>query len=138
MPTPRKKTPAQMKQLATTLHSRLIRWEGRCRSCGARDYDRLQCAHIIGRSYAWTRTRLDNAFCLCAGCHMRYTLHPDEWMLFVDRTIGRDEYDRLKQLAITGVSKKFRWDDELAEMVLLCEMYDISTNPKTNNRKVRA
>ena len=37
---------------------------------------------------------------------------PDLWMDFIDRTIGRDEYDRLKLKANEGVGVKFDWFEE--------------------------
>lgn len=86
---------------ATKLHSALVRSRGRCENCGATS--NLQAAHIIPRRYAATRTDERNAFCLDAKCHMRFTEHPDEWMEFVDRTIGRAEYERLKAKALHGV-----------------------------------
>ncbi len=74
-----------------------------CENCGEQSYSKLQAAHILSRRYAATRTDPDNAFCLCAGCHMRFTEHADEWMGFIDSTIGRPEFDRLKAKALTGV-----------------------------------
>jgi 5-methylcytosine-specific restriction endonuclease McrA len=85
---------------ATRLHSLLVRSRGQCEACGSTRS--LQTAHIISRRYAATRTDERNAFALCAACHMRFTDHADEWLEFVDRTIGRAEYDRLKQKALAG------------------------------------
>ena len=86
---------------ATKLHAELVRARGRCENCGGTS--NLQCAHVIPRRYAATRVDPANAFCLDAKCHMRFTEHADEWMAFVDRTIGRDEFDRLKAKAEAGV-----------------------------------
>lgn len=86
---------------ATKLHAEIVRSRGRCENCGGTST--LQCAHIIPRRYAATRTDLANAYCLDARCHMRFTEHADEWMAFVDRTIGREEFDRLKAKAEAGV-----------------------------------
>lgn len=103
---------------ATRLHSLLVRSRGRCECCGGTRS--LQTAHIIGRRYAATRTDERNAFCLCAGCHMRFTQHPDEWLDFIDSTIGRDEYLRLKAKAqeVTKTNVAF-WLAEVARLSAL-------------------
>lgn len=103
-----------VKGRATQLHSKVVRARGRCEACGESRYDLLQCAHIISRRYAATRTDETNAFCLCARDHFRFTENPDEWMDFIDTTIGRAEYDRLKQKALAGVktSESF-WRGEM-------------------------
>lgn len=87
---------------ATRLHSQVVRARGRCEKCGMVD-GTLQCAHIIGRTFAATRTDERNAWCLCASCHRRLTDHPDEHMQFVAQTIGMDEFHRLKTKALAGV-----------------------------------
>jgi hypothetical protein len=100
---------------ATTMHSKIIRLRARrCENCGT--LDRLQCAHIVGRIYSHTRTDLDNAFCLCARCHMRFTDRPVEWVDFIDRKIGRAEYERLRHKAEAGVGVKFDWVAEAARL----------------------
>jgi hypothetical protein len=103
---------------ATRLHSLLVRSRGQCEACGGTNS--LQCAHIIGRRYAATRADERNAFCLCAGCHMRFTEHPDEWLDFIDSTIGRPEYDRLKAKAqtVTKTNDAF-WLAECARLSAL-------------------
>lgn len=103
---------------ATRLHSQLVRSRGRCENCGGTTH--LQTAHIIGRRYAATRTDELNAFCLDAKCHMRFTEHPDEWMEFIDRTIGRAEYDRLKAKAqaVTKTNDAF-WIEECVRLQML-------------------
>lgn len=112
-PTSRKRKVSAVKEEATRLHSQIVRatkgpW---CQcGCGAVATD---CAHIIGRTFAWTRTDVDNAFALNAKCHARFTAFHDEWMEFVDMMIGRDEYLRLKRKAEAGVNVKMDWFDEL-------------------------
>lgn len=86
---------------ATRLHSLVVRARGACERCGRAQ--NLQCAHIIPRRYAATRTDETNAWCLCAGCHMRLTEHPDEHMEFVAETIGMDRFHELKRRAEAGV-----------------------------------
>lgn len=100
---------------ATRLHSLVIRSRGRCENCGG--VSNLQAAHIIPRRYAATRTDEANAFCLDAKCHMRFTEHADEWMAFVDSTIGRAEYDRLKAKAMAGVkANDLFWQEEIERL----------------------
>jgi hypothetical protein len=91
-----------------------------CENCGEEGYAKLQAAHVLSRRYAATRTDEANAFCLCARCHMRFTEHADEWMGFIDATIGRAEYNRLKGKALDGVrtSEAF-WRDECARLAEL-------------------
>lgn len=103
---------------ATRLHSLLVRSRGRCERCGEADYSKLQCAHIIRRRYSATRTDETNAWCLCASCHFRLDGHPDEFMEFVEQTIGRAKYDSLKKKAMTVT--KVDWKAEalrLSELV---------------------
>jgi 5-methylcytosine-specific restriction endonuclease McrA len=83
---------------ATRLHSLVVRSRGRCERCGSANG--LQAAHIIPRRYAATRTDENNAWCLCAGCHMRLTEWSEDHMAFVDLTLGRPAYDALKQKAL--------------------------------------
>lgn len=103
---------------ADRLFSQLIRSKGSCENCGKAGP--LDTAHIIPRRYAAVRTDESNAFCLCKGCHMRFTEHAAEWMDFVDRTIGRAEYDRLWQKAQTGVkTNEAFWVEECVRLQML-------------------
>lgn len=79
-----------------TLFSKIIRSAGRCKRCGSTF--NLQCAHIISRRYHQVRWNLDNALCLCAGCHMYFTYHPLEWEDYIDG-LGID-YAKLKKQAL--------------------------------------
>lgn len=97
---------------ATRLHAQIVRARGACESCGGTST--LQCAHIISRRYASTRTDLDNAFCLCAGCHRRYTEWPLEFHSFVLERIGEDGYRTLRKKALEV--KKVDWDVEAARL----------------------
>lgn len=119
-PTNRKRKPRAVKEECTRLHSQIVRrLKGRngCQcGCGRPATD---CAHIIPRVFAHTRTDEDNAYALAAECHRRFTNHADEWMAFVDRTIGREEYLRLKRKAEAGVNQKFDWFDELDRLKAL-------------------
>ena len=75
---------------ATRLHALITRDFGKCMKCAATEA--LQCAHIISRKYSWTRTDLDNAFCLCASCHMTFTDNPVEFGKFTIEQIGEENY----------------------------------------------
>jgi hypothetical protein len=100
------------KAKATKLHSELVRARGRCQNCGSTEH--LQCAHIISRRYANTRTRLDNALCLCARCHMRFTEWPLEFARFVELTVGHDTYDELWKASLATV--KVDWVADLERL----------------------
>lgn len=112
-PTSRKRKIRAVKEEATRLHSVIVRTtKGPYCQCGC---GRLatDAAHIVGRVFSHTRTDVDNAFALAAQCHRHFTNWPGDWMAFVDRTIGRGEYDRLARKAQDGVNRKFDWYDEL-------------------------
>jgi len=78
---------------ATRLHALITRAHGECIRCG--NSHALQCAHIISRKYAQTRTDLDNSFCLCASCHMYFTDNPVEFGQFTIEQIGEANYTEL-------------------------------------------
>ena len=112
-PTSRKRKPRAVKEEATRLASQIVRaTKGpMCQAgCGRPATD---CAHIVGRTFAHTRTDIENCLALCAMCHRHYTNWPDEWVEFLHRVIGADEYVRLKAKARDGVGVKFDWYDEL-------------------------
>lgn len=115
--------------LADELFRRIIRQRGACENCGQQRYDLLQTAHIIGRKFSATRCDESNAFCLCASCHARFTDHPDEWLDYVDRTIGMDEYFRLKQRAEAGitVSSAVFWSVEVDRLKRRCVELELDT-----------
>lgn len=97
---------------ATRLHALITRDFGRCMKCGATEA--LQCAHIISRKYSWTRTDLDNAFCLCASCHMYFTDNPVEFGQFTIDQIGEANYDLL--LEKRRSTAKVDWSAEAARL----------------------
>lgn len=112
-PTSRKRKVSAVKEEATRLHSRIVRaTKGPVCQCGCGE-QATDAAHIIGRGFSHTRTDLDNAFALNAACHHLFGLNHGAWMDFVDRTIGRAEYDRLWEKAQAGVDVKFDWFAEL-------------------------
>lgn len=93
---------------ATRLHALITRAYGKCLRCS--NTHALQCAHIISRKYSHTRTDLDNAFCLCASCHMYFTDNPVEFGQFTIDQIGEDNYTYL--LRKRQSTDKFDWDVE--------------------------
>ena len=93
---------------ATRLHAQIVRDRGACECCGSTHH--LQCAHIISRKYSWTRTSLENAFCLCAKCHRHFTDNPVEFGTFTIEKVGQCKYDELIRLRETLL--KFDWDTE--------------------------
>ncbi len=97
-------SPKGAKAKADRLFSLIVRARGACQACGKTT--NLQCAHIISRRYSQTRCVEDNAFCLCAGCHMRFTDHPVEFGDFV-RAWGTP-YEALQTQAQLG--SKVDWN----------------------------
>lgn len=100
---------------ATVLHSKIVRSRGVCERCEVAGVP-FQCAHIIRRGYSWTRTREDNAWCLCAKCHYAVDNAAHLFMELVDQTIGREKHDELYLAAQQGVRVKFDWVQELARL----------------------
>lgn len=100
---------------ATKLHAAIIRSRGDCESCGFTN--NLQCAHIISRKYSWTRTALDNAFCLCASCHRHFTDNPVDFGRFTISKIGEEVYQSL--LDRRNSIAKFNWDDEVERLIVI-------------------
>lgn len=85
---------------ADDLFSALIRSLGYCENCGKTWADvQLHCAHWISRRYRNTRWDPDNAFCLCAGCHMWFTDHPTEFGRWAVARRGEETYQRLREAA---------------------------------------
>lgn len=139
-PRPKKKAkrggPKRDKEVATKLHSLLVRARGKCEHCGYRcpcpeapakhqpkPLCQLECAHIITRARAATRTDLENAFCLCCSCHSRFTLEPVEFGVYVLETLGEEKYEGLYLKAQCGLSETplMFWRGERAR---LQKLYD--------------
>ncbi len=117
--------PRGAKGRADRAFSKLVRARGSCVKCGTTDYSRLQTMHILGRRFSATRVDFANALCGCATCHRRFTDHPDEWMDFLDSTIGRDEYDRLKTKALaSGKFGKTFWESEAKRLEQLVKVME--------------
>lgn len=124
--TSRKRKPRAVKEECTRLHSRIVRaTKGPLCQCGC-GQPATDAAHIMGRTFAHTRSDIDNAFALNAACHARFGAHADEWMEFIDRTIGRDEFLRLKRKALDGVRVKFDWFAELDRLKAIAKELGLS------------
>lgn len=91
------------------LASEIVRSLGYCERCGSSN--QLTPSHIIARRYSATRTDLNNVQCLCFTCHRRLTDLPDEWRNWIDYSIGKPEYERLRTKA-ENFSGKFDWQAE--------------------------
>lgn len=77
----------------------LVRTSGPCADCGE---PRTQCAHGFSRSYRSTRWDFDNAWPLCASCHLFYTHRPLQWDNWMRMRMGDDRYDALRAKALGG------------------------------------
>jgi 5-methylcytosine-specific restriction endonuclease McrA len=105
----------KLKAKLDTAFSLLIRKKGKCERCGKRE--NLQCSHVYGRANLAVRWDLENATCLCAGCHNYWWhLHPAEaldWLRTV-RTPEQLEALRIRSLAKatwTPISMAIRLDE---------------------------
>lgn len=100
------------------IYSKIIRSVAHCEHCGSTDF--LQCAHVVSRRYSATRTDLSNAFCLCAGCHRRFTDWPLEFNKFVEKKIGLEAYEELKHKA-ESFKGTMDWDTELERLKIIAK-----------------
>jgi len=85
------------------LFSLITRSIGMCESGRLDHKGNLQCAHGISRSYKPIRWDPRNAWCLCAGCHVFYTLRPLEWDEWLHERWGEALYGEMRQTALGGV-----------------------------------
>ena len=104
---------------ATKLHALITRSKGSCEKCGTGEQGFLQCAHIISRKYSWTRTDLNNAFCLCASCHRFFTDNPVEFGIFTIDKIGDDQFDEL--IKKRNCTDKFDWEEEAKRLGVIAK-----------------
>ena len=134
-PTSRKRKVSAVKAEATRLHSLIVR-QMKGPICQARFFPlpgqqvcavlASDCAHIVGRTYSHTRTDEANAFALCGTHHRHFTNWQDDWLAFIDETIGRAEYERLKAKALAGVNIKFDWYEELDRLRAIAERLGVT------------
>lgn len=99
----KKPTQSQLVRKADELFSLIVRRPGFCFICG--DTFRLQCAHGFSRRYRTTRWALDNAWCLCSGCHTYYTHRPHEWEHWMQQQLGLRGYRSLQGRALAVGAK---------------------------------
>jgi len=113
-----KPSKGSIKKRLDKVFSEIVREKGFCERCNKKE--NLQCSHIFSRSQLSVRWDLDNAFCLCAGCHL-YWWHknPIEAAEFTKQRLGEDKY---KQLILKSSQIK-KWSiGELNELYLkLCQ-----------------
>lgn len=97
------------------LFSQLVRSKGACERCGSTQT--LQTSHIFSRRYAWTRTDLSNALCLCAACHRWWHANPTETYALAVSVVGVDEYERVA--ARRNRRERFDWGSEYERLLEL-------------------
>jgi len=93
----RKGKKASLARQADVLWSSIVRRRGYCENCGAHEF--LQAAHGFSRRYRGTRWLLLNGFCLCRGCHKRYTHDPLGWTGWLQAMWGPEVYEELARRA---------------------------------------
>lgn len=104
---PRKKTARKTAAAECDLiFSRLVRRPGFCANCGSTQ--NLQCAHGFSRRYRAVRCDLRNAWCLCKGCHLYFTMRPIEWDDFMLGRLGDLTYHDLRERALYGPKVDYR------------------------------
>lgn len=116
-----------LKNRATNLHSQYVRARDEaCVRCGVSGGSaQLQCAHIVSRRCAATRTDERNAATLCAACHRRLTEYPHEHVRFFTVYLGSwDAYQALLDKAESGLHQTMRgdfWQGEIERLQALLE-----------------
>jgi hypothetical protein len=84
---------------ATALASKAIRTIGYCEACGLKDYPKLQCSHVISRTYKKTKYDPRNTQCLCASCHGKYTKEPLMFAQYVNNSTVGLYVDHMHEIA---------------------------------------
>ena len=74
-------------------------WDWTCAASGIVFSDRkgrdVHCSHFVSRINLATRWYPDNAFCLSASMHKRFSENPDEHTAFVKKILGDVRYGEL-------------------------------------------
>lgn len=124
------------KEVATRLHSKIVRHNAVCelssRPLGVSSrvpgdcYGPLTCAHIVRRSWAATRTDLENGIPLCSSHHSYLDLHLYDLITYVDLTRGAGTYEALQAkadagIAATGMSPLLFWRNERARLTAIAK-----------------
>lgn len=116
---PGKKTKRQnLTRDCDLIFSRLVRLPGHCADCGTTQ--NLQCAHGFSRRYRATRWVFANAWPLCRGCHLKYTLRPLEWEDWMVNHLGHVDYALLRERALKGKNPDLK--------LLLVELRELEKN----------
>lgn len=93
----RKGKRASLARQADQLWSVIVRRGGKCEGCGGREH--LQAAHGFSRRYRGTRWLPINGFCLCRGCHKRFTHDQLGWTAWLKERWGLPVYEELERRA---------------------------------------
>ena len=98
---PKKSRKTNRTREADRLFSLLIRGRDKtCQECGTTAY--LQCAHGFSRRYRVIRWDPRNAWALCRGCHLRFTVRPLEWDEWLLNRWGAELYAEMRATALNG------------------------------------
>lgn len=104
IPKPKKRRKASLTKQADMLFSKIIRSRGSCEHCATPV--NLQCAHGFSRRYRAVRWDQRNAFALCAGCHLYFTMRPLEWDDWLRDRWGDELYATLRFVALSAPNPK--------------------------------
>lgn len=85
-----------MKNKLDKIFSLVVRKRGYCQRCNMVDYEKFQCCHIYSRANLAVRWTLNNALCLCAGCHFWGHQNPTEFTELVLNILTDYDYADLK------------------------------------------
>ena len=99
-PKPRTKAKQTATKQLDILCGTIVRARGRCEDCGKTSD--LQWAHGFSRRYRNVRWDLRNGFCLCRGCHLKFTVRPLEWDEWLRNRWGQELYDEIRAVALVG------------------------------------
>ena len=85
-------------ELCATIVKNRAEW--RCQKCGRdREQVTMNWAHIVRRANREVRWRLDNAFCLCVGCHYWFDSSASRGDAedFIRFKLGDEGWEKLKK-----------------------------------------
>jgi hypothetical protein len=122
IPKPKKRRKQSAVKGCDALFSKIVRSTGSCQHCGSPVS--LQCAHGFSRRYRAVRWDLRNAFALCAGCHLYFTMRPLEWDDWLRARWGDELYTALRVLALSAPNPKLT--DVMAELRALADARGIA------------
>jgi len=97
---PKTPTKTQLLKKCDATFSKIIRSRGCCEICGSTEA--LQCAHGFSRRYRATRYEAQQCWCLCRGCHYRFTVRPLHWDEWMRERMGPDLYHDMRIEALIG------------------------------------